>query len=502
LDALKALGFGFGTGSAVPRYQDWTVKLNVPTPKAGTFSLFSIGGFSTIEMENGESSFYNYADDLRNKGHMGVVGINHNMSLGKRMSSVFSLAASTSLFYAEIDTLNQVERIKERSQEAKIQREFITAQGVLNVKFSPRFSIRSGIMGSMITYKFISIDYAQKVYPQDVNELGYTFVTRAYIQGSYRPSSKITINGGVNGQFFFLNQSYSIDPRLSFSYRIAPRHEVNLGYGLHSQIQGLEIYLTKQWSQEIDFYPNKDLEMTKSHHFVLGYQWRITSDTRLKIEAYYQYLYNLPINIYRPHYCLVNLSGLDFDKYGQVYESEGKGENIGLEFTFERFLSKGWYYMATLSLFDSKFMSTDNNIRNTVYNGNYVLNLVGGKEFVLSGLGSGSKNRWTVGVDGKVVIAGGQRYIPVDIESSNEVGKVVYRYDLAYEPQLPYYMRADIKVWGKMNRPNTTHEFGIEMRNVTDRKNIYKYRYDFTAKGMVTTYQTGLLPLAYYRITF
>ena len=504
LDALKALGVGFGTGAAVPRYQDWTVKINVPTPNAGNFSLFSIGGFSNIEMQNGEASMFNYADDLRNKGNMSVIGFNHEMSLSSNLSYMFSLAGSTSLFYAEIDTLNQINRMKERAQEARIQREFLTAQVVLNAKISSRVRLRSGVIGSMLGYKFISVDYAQKMYPQDVNELGRTFVARAYIEGSYRPTTWLSINGGVNGQFLFLNQSYSMDPRISLSYKVSPKHEVNVGYGLHSQTQGLEIYLTKQFSQAVNdkIYPNKKLEMTKSHHFVLGYQWRISALTRFKAEAYYQYLYNLPVNLYSPYYCLANLDGLDFGKYGQVYVSEGVGENMGLEFTLERFLSRGWYYMSTLSLFDSKYISSDNKIRNTRYNGNYVFNLLGGKEFPLTNISSDAKSRWLIGVDGKFVIAGGQRYIPVDVESSNELGKTVYRYDLAYEPQLPYYMRADIKIWLKMNRPSATHEVGFEVRNITDRKNIYQYRYDLNSKGMLTTYQIGLLPLAYYRLTF
>ena len=502
LDALQLMGFNFGTGSAVPRYQDWTAKINVPTPKSGTFSLFSVGGFSTIELENGESTMFNYADDLRNRGNMAVVGFNHEMSLGKKVSYVFSLAGSTSLFYAEIDTLNQIDRIKERSQEARIQREFLTAQTVFNAKLSPRISLRTGVMGSLLRYKFISVDYSQRMFSMDVNEQGNTFVARAYVEGSYRPTTWLTINGGVNGQFLFLNQSYSIDPRISFSYKISPKHEVNVGYGLHSQTQGIEIYLTKQFSQAVDttFYPNKGLKMTKSHHFVLGYQWRISPVTRLKAEVYYQYLYNLPINYYSPYYCLVNLGGLDFDKYGQVYVSDGVGENMGLEFTLERFLSRGWYYMTTLSLFDSKYISSDNYVRNTRYNGNYVLNLVGGKEFSL--FNSSVDRKWILGVDGKFVLAGGQRYIPIDVESSNELGRVIYRYDKAYEPQLPYYMRADLKIWAKMNRPKATHELGFEARNVTDRKNVFEYKYDIKAQNMVTTYQIGLLPLAYYRLTF
>ena len=503
LDVLQALGIGLGVGSAVPRYQDWTVKVNVPT-KIGTFSLFSIGGINKIQMTDGESTFYLHADDLRLNGNMGVVGINHEMRLSDKVSSTFSLSGSTSLFNAEIDSLNSFQTIKERSQEARIQREFLTAQFVVNAKIFPRFTLRSGIIGSLLRYKFISVDYAQKVYPQDVNENGHTYVTRAFIEGSYRPTTWLTINGGINSQFFLLNNTYSVDPRISVSYKISPKHEVNIGYGLHTQTQGLEVYLTKQFSQAVDdnFYPNKYLKMTKSHHFVLGYQWRLSSVTRLKAEAYYQYLYNLPINLYTPYYCLVNLDGLDFSKYGQVYVSEGVGENMGLELTFERFLSKSWYYMATFSLYDSKYISTDNIIRNTRYNGNYILNVVGGKEFSLTKISSSSESRWSLGGDAKFVLAGGQRYIPVDVESSNELGKTIYRYDLAYEPQLPYYMRADLKIWLKLNRPKVTHEMGFEARNITDRKNVYQYRYDFNAQGMVTTYQTGLLPLAYYRLTF
>ena len=504
LDVLKAIGVGFGTGSAVPHYQDWTVKINVPTKNSGTLSLFSIGGFSTIEMENGESDFYNYADDLRNKGNMAIVGLKHQKSYNKNLSSEITLAASTSLFYAEIDTARVESTIKDRSQDARIQRDFLTAQALLNLKVSPRLSLRTGLVGSILGYKFISVDYADRAFPQDVNERGYSFLAQTYIEGIYRPTTWFTINAGINGQFFLLNNTYNIDPRLSVTYKISPNHEINAGYGLHSQTQGLEIYLTKQWTQAVNtnIYPNKKLKMTKAHHFVLGYQWKLSTVTRLKFEAYYQYLYNIPVNLYKPYYSLVNLGGLDFDKYGQVYISEGSGENIGLEITFERFLSKGWYYLNTLSLFDSKFVGTDNIVRNTRYNGNYVLNLSGGKEFKITKIESLTKNKWLIGVDMKYVFAGGQRYIPVDIESSNISGKAIYMYDKAYNPQLPYYMRLDLKAWIKINREHTTHELGFEGRNITNRKNVHQYRYDFGVKDMVTTYQTGLLPLAYYRLTF
>jgi hypothetical protein len=63
-------------------------------------------------------------------------------------------------------------------------------------------------------------------------------------------------------------------------------------------------------------------------------------------------------------------------------------------------------------------------------------------------------------------------------------------------------MRGDIKAWAKIQQRSITHEVGVEIRNFTNRKNVYSYEYDVKLEGMKTTYQTGLLPLGYYRITF
>ncbi len=52
--AVHALGLSVGTGASVPNYQDLTVKINVPTKKAGTFGLFAMGGLSNIHFVPGK----------------------------------------------------------------------------------------------------------------------------------------------------------------------------------------------------------------------------------------------------------------------------------------------------------------------------------------------------------------------------------------------------------------------------------------------------------------
>jgi hypothetical protein len=49
----------------------------------------------------------------------------------------------------------------------------------------------------------------------------------------------------------------------------------------------------------------------------------------------------------------------------------------------ERFLDKGFYYLVTASVYDSRYKGGDDIERNTIFNGNYVANVLGGKEWVL-----------------------------------------------------------------------------------------------------------------------
>ena len=103
------------------------------------------------------------------------------------------------------------------------------------------------------------------------------------------------------------------------------------------------------------------------------------------------------------------------DNFGMPAEdsliNKGKGRNYGIEFTLEKFLSHGTYFLFTTSLFDSKYLGTDGIWRNTAFNGNYVINLLGGYELQL-----GEKTMLTI--DLKSVLAGGRRYVPIKIPKS------------------------------------------------------------------------------------
>jgi hypothetical protein len=73
LGVMAAMGINFGTGTAIPQYQDINLKLNFPSRKIGNIQVFALGGISSIDFLDSESEeaesggFYSDNEDLRNR---------------------------------------------------------------------------------------------------------------------------------------------------------------------------------------------------------------------------------------------------------------------------------------------------------------------------------------------------------------------------------------------------------------------------------------------------
>ena len=85
--------------------------------------------------------------------------------------------------------------------------------------------------------------------------------------------------------------------------------------------------------------------------------------------------------------------------------------------------------------------------RNTSYNGNYVVNLLGGKEFKVG-------ERSVIGIGGKVTAAGGKRYGFVDIAATNSAKEILFMDSMFNEHWKPVF-----KQWFYDN-------FGLEIKTI------------------------------------
>jgi len=319
---------------------------------------------------------------------------------------------------------------------------------------------------------------------------------RGYSNLNHRFSDKLSTNFGIYYQLFTLNNKQSIEPRWNIKYQFRPDQSFSFGTGLHSQTQPLEVYFyeTRNNAGQTER-TNKELGFVKSFHNVLGYDVSFSKQLRFKAEVYGQYIFDAAVERTASSFSMLN-SGADFyfpDKTNLV--NEGKGYNYGIELTLERFLNKGFYYLVTASVFESKYKGSDDVWRNTAFNTGFVTNILGGKEFKMGKKG-------LMGIDTKIAYAGGQPFTPFNIQASEAAGYVVFKENEAYSQTNDAYLRWDFKFSYTRNGRKATQKWYIDFQNVTNRKNIYIKTLNPKTGVTDVINQIGFFPNVNYQVTF
>ncbi|MBP6411189.1 MAG: TonB-dependent receptor [Pseudarcicella sp.] len=506
LGIVSKLGIDFGTGSSVPNYQDLSFKLNFPTTKSGTFTLFGLGGKSDVKV-GGDDNFYSGDKQKINyETSMGVIGLSHNYFFNTKTSGKITLAmsgAGVSTKSAEMifDSTGKyrgdlIDYREESSQER------FSANYELNRKFNAKNNISLGFTYNQFSLNYLDSlldDKAKRTSPLKFKVIRSIKEQTSLIQGfanwQCRPSDKLTFNVGVFAQSFLLNDDFSIEPRAGLKYSFLDNQSLSFGVGHHSQLQMLPLYFNKDYTNGIVSEPNKNLKMNKSNQVVLGYERFLGKKNRLKIETYYQRLYNIPVDIKPTNFSALNL-GADFNVIQKtLLQNSGTGYNYGMEATLERNFSNHFYYLATLSIYDSKYKGSNNILHNTAFNGNYTANLLAGLELPLG------KNK-TLAFDTKVTFAGGKRFTPIDRVSSFKAKEVILFSDRSFEFQYKDYFRTDFKITYRVNKRKTMQEWFIDLQNISNSKNIFEQTYNVYADNFKTAYQLGFFPNFNYRIQF
>jgi len=271
---------------------------------------------------------------------------------------------------------------------------------------------------------------------------------------------------------------------------------------LHSKIEALYSYfilvegLDGTYSQ-----PNKNLGLTKSHHFAAAYDVNFSPTLRLKIEPYYQQIFNAIVESKPSNYSMLNF-GTGYYYAPDSLKNGGTGRNYGIDLTFEKFMDKGFYMLLTASYFRSLYAGSDNIERSTGFDSRYVVNLLGGKEFEIMKHKENAKYKKWIVVDGRVCAAGGLRYVPIDVESSLLHNGTVYDYNNAFTKKFDDYFRADIRVAYRYDGKRMSQEFAFDVQNVTGHKNPLMMQFNRKTQKEEPIYQLGVFPMMQYRVCF
>jgi len=502
---FNALGIHFGV-TGIPEYQDLCFKFNFPTSKAGTFSVWGLGGKSSIKILNSEQdstdwSFTQNGQNLVFGSSMGVIGFNHLYFFKNNISGKFSASLSGNELDVNIDTLSKKMATFQTYHNKSTDGQYNLNYTVTD-KINAKSLIKTGVTYTGLLFNYYDYYYSDtyKDYQNRLNDKGEAGLLQGFIHWQYRLGDHIILNNGLHYQNFLYNNTQALEPRLGARWQVTNKQSFGLAYGMHSKAQPLMYYFYRTYDPVTNSYEhtNKNLDLSRSQHFVLSYDYNFSKNFRLKVETYYQYLYNIPVEIFKKSsFSMIN-AGIDLDGLPLVDSlgSKGTGKNYGIEITLEKFFSKHYYFLSTLSVYQSKYTGSDGIEHNSAFNGGYVFNMLGGIEIPL---GKGNK---IIALDAKLTFAGGNRYTPINADASRALNQAVYYDTQAYSKQFTDYQRVDLKVSFKMNQKRISHVLFVNVENIFNSKNVLTQIYDNYKHDVVNEYQLGLFPYGGYRIEF
>lgn len=491
---------------AVPYFQDLNFNATVYRGNAGRIAVFGLLGKNHIDIadDTSDPETWNHSlfgQQARSEAYNGTTGIKHWINPSEKLMVESTLALTHISSRFRTDTLtremsNPVPQHRLINEESTL---FVASH--LTWKQNARNIFKLGSSIQPMTFLFADSLYRTHVagFVKRYDMSGTYLLSKSYLQWKHNFTDKLSLSSGLHAMYFSSNQKTSLEPRLAVRWMFREGQSISLASGLHGHLAPRIFYVFEATHDSGNMQPvNPDLDFTKSLHLVAGYDRKLSNHSRLKLETYYQYHFNVPVAVQEPAWSLLNF-GADYSDFitpTYTLVNEGTGENYGIELTLERFIHHGFYYLFTASVFESRYTAVDGVKRNSAFNGNYIFNALGGKEFEI-------RDRNILSLDARVVWAGGKPILPF---SAEQIGENMYirnnHWEEAYINRMDDYFRLNIRIAYSINLQNTTHELAVDLYNITNRKNIFMQNFDPITGDTNTLYQFSFMPIVLYRVMF
>ncbi len=501
---LDKMGIKVSNENIIPKFQDFSFNLSLPSNRIGDFTVFGIMGKSSSGIKAIKDSLFladkNNRYEEYDQGNMWITGITNNYSASNKKTyykSVIAVLGNDNKMTSDTADFNFNDHpiYNEDISYTTIRGSFLA-----NHKYNSKHIVRAGAIFSEEFYSLYSAGYDFETAPikKEIvfDNKGAASVFQSYIEWKYRMTNKFTLNTGIHYLRYFLNNNSSVEPRVGLIFQLNGKQSLTAGVGLHSRIEPISVYLTNIPQHGIPEQPNKKLGLSKSLHAVVGYDFSFGEDVLLKAEVYYQYLYNIPvgIDIADNQFSVLNL------RYGFItipLSNNGKGRNYGVDLTFEKYFTKSYYFMITGSIYDSRYMPADGKIYNTTFNGNYIFNALLGKEWTLD-----IKKNIILGLNFRFLYRGGMRYQGIDIAASNIEGHAVYNKNENYTLITPDVYNVDLGLNLKINRKKYSWVVSLDLNNLNNQKAVIGMKYNTYSGTIKYEYDLLLLPIVGAKVNF
>lgn len=476
------------------KYQDLCFKLNFPSNKFGTLSVWAIGLLDNSgNTSDADSSLWQYEDDSKSSKiaqYMVAGGLTYKKQLNAKGYLRMSLNATTNGIDLITFTNNFV-NTPTNSLHNKLTNVVFTS--FVNTKYNALHTNRSGIVATALLYK-MDISNSQNIgapIQSLIYENGLSSLITAYSNSSIKVSSRSSLVCGINSSMFTLNNRWTIEPRFAFNYQVNTKNSFALAYGLHSRLERINTYFIKNANGDLI---NKNLDFSKAHHIVLSYIKYLGNNLNFKTELYGQYLFSIPV-IADSSFSFINMQS-DF-YFNAPLQNTGLVKNFGLDITLEKYLTKGYYYLVTGSVFNSTYKGGDGIWRNTRYNQNYIFNFLVGKEWNV-----GKTKNKIAGANVRINFRGGDRYTPVNYQASQRAKYAILDESNAFSSQIDPAFVTHFTLNYKINLTRSMHEIAFKMLNSTFQKEFQGFSYNLKTGNIDRMQQLIFVPNLSYKIEF
>ena len=514
------LGLSLGT-DAIPYYGDGEIKFNWRLKNGGALSFFALGGASKISIviseqdEDAGEELYGEGDRDQYFGtKMGIAGLTYKKPINEKTFISATVAYSIEEQWANHDFLARSVDFADSTividsiyplMGYKYQISKMSGFFSVNHKFNKRHLIKFGLNADLYSYNMTDsvLDASHTNFINRWDYVGSEVLIQPFVQWKWRMTEKMSFTAGIHSQYFSMGKGSisPVEPRVGWRLNMKKGQAVFAGAGMHSMTQPMYTYLYHQIdSLGNKVYENIDMDFSRSVHFGAGYEKAFNKGFNLKMEAYYQSLYDIPVTVAPSSFSLINMGSGFARFFPEELENSGTGTNYGVELTLQKYFSKSFYFLVSGTYYDSKYVGSDGVERNTSYNGAYIANALAGKEFKI-------RDNQSISLGFKITLAGGKRYGYVDTAATNLFQEIVYQDQGFNERQFEDYFRIDAKINWKLNTTRVTHEIGLDLVNITNKRNLLSLAYapnlfDPGQEPTAEKYQLGFLPIFYYKIDF
>lgn len=259
------------------------------------------------------------------------------------------------------------------------------------------------------------------------------------------------------------NLAKTLSPRLSATYNVNEKLSVNANAGIYYQMPTYTLLGYRQGNGPL---LNTNAQYIQSKQAVLGLEYNTLEDTRFTIEGFYKYYDRYPmvreLGVDVP---LANL-GADFGVNGnRQLTGFTQGRSYGMEFLAQKRLRKGFYGIASLTLFRSEFKDNTQTFVQSSWNSRYIISMTGGKIL--------PKN-WEIGT--RFRFSGGSPYTPYDLEASSLKSNFdtfpqgISDYTRLNQNRLANFYQLDLRIDKKYPFKNFSLNVFFDVQNVTNLK--------------------------------